>query len=383
MKIFYLPDLGEGLPDAEIREWYIAEGDEVKVDQPMVAMETAKAVVDVPAPRSGRIIKLYGKPGDVIDTGAPLVEFAEGDAQPAKEKAATVVGSLESSETVLVEEATGIKTAGSSAGVKAIPAVRALAKRLNVDLNRLHGTGPQNQITFEDVEKAAVSGKAEKKEEATQAMIMEGFEPMRGVRRAMATTMTHAHAEVVPITIVDDADIFAWPEKTDITLRVIRAISVACLAEPSLNAWYDSKSTSRKLYQAVHLGIAMDSAEGLFVPVIKNVQNRSAEELRATINRFKEQVGNRTIPPDDLKGATIVLSNVGIFAGRYATPIIVPPTVSILATGKIRDAIVPHEGKPAVHRVIPLSLTIDHRAITGGEAARFLGALIQDLQKVE
>lgn len=380
MKIFHLPDLGEGLPDAEIREWYVKEGDEVKVDQPMVAMETAKAVVDVPAPRSGRIIKLYGKTGDVILTGAPLIEFEDGDAAPAKEKSSTVVGNLESSDTVLVESATGIKPTAGSAGIKAIPAVRALAKRLNIDLVQVKGTGLGGQITLQDVESFTSSGQRPTGGESTKATPPAGFEALRGVRKAMAAVMAQSHSEVVPITLVDDADLSAWPEKTDITYRVIRAIVAACKAEPGLNAWYDTKSVSRKLFTEVNLGLAIDSEEGLFVPVIKNADQKSPEELRAIINRFKDQVKSRSIPQEDLKGATMVLSNVGIFAGRYANPIIVPPTVAILATGKIRDEVVAIDGKPAVHRILPLSLSIDHRAITGGEAARFLAALIKDLQ---
>lgn len=374
MKIFNLPDLGEGLPDAEIREWYVKEGDEVKVDQPMVAMETAKAVVDVPAPRSGKIQKLYGKPGDVILTGAPLVEFTDGE-DAIKPKSATVVGNIESSDTVLVESPTGISTSASGAGIKAIPAVRALAKKLNVDLNHVKGTGPNGQISMQDVENASKAPAT-----AATSSAAADFEPLRGVRRAMATAMTQSHIEVVDVTIVDDADIFAWPEKTDITARVIKAIIAACKAEPALNAWFDTKSMARKLHDKINLGIAMDSGEGLFVPVIQDIENQTNDQLRETINTYKEQVKARSIAQDKLKNATIVLSNVGVFAGKYANPIIVPPTVAILATGKIREEVVPHEGKPAIHRIMPLSLTFDHRAITGGEAARFLATVIKELQ---
>lgn len=370
MKTFRLPDLGEGLPDAEVREWYVKEGDEVKVDQPIVAMETAKAVVDVPAPRSGKILKLHGKPGDVIKTGAPLVEFEDGEDAPAK---GTVVGNIEVGHTVLEEAATGVKPkAAAGTGIKAIPAIRMLAKKLNVDLSTVAATGPNGQITAEDVERAV--------HQPIEKVVLEGYEAVRGVRRAMATAMSQSHAEVVPVTIMDDADIYAWPTGADITLRVIRAIVAACKAEPALNAWFDGKGMARLLHGEVHLGIAMDSQDGLFVPVLKNVTKRPAEELRKNIDTFKEQVKARTIPQEDLKGATIVLSNVGIFAGRYANPIIVPPTVAILATGRIHEEVVAHEGTPAIHRVLPLSLTIDHRAITGGEAARFLSAVIKDLQ---
>lgn len=372
MKIFTLPDLGEGLPDAEIREWYIKAGDEIRLDQPIVAMETAKAVVDVPAPRSGKVIKLYGKAGDVIKTGSPLIEFEEGENVPAK---GTVVGDIQEGNTVLEESATGIKpqtNLNSSVSIKVIPAIRALAKKLNVDLADITPTGPSNQITVEDVERAANQTNVEKPPS--------GYQPLRGVRRTMATVMAQSHAEVVPVTIVDDADIHAWASETDITLRVIRALIAGCKAEPALNAWYDSKTMARCLHDEVHIGIAMDSVEGLFVPVLKHADKNSKENLRHSINRFKEQVKARTIPQDDLKGATILISNVGIFAGRYANPIIVPPTVAIVATGRIREEVIPFQGKPDIHRVLPLSLTMDHRAITGGEAARFLAAMIEDLQ---
>lgn len=380
MKIFNLPDLGEGLPDAEIREWYVKEGDVVKVDQPMVAMETAKAVVDVPAPRSGKIIKLYGKAGDVIITGAGLVEFEDGEEKKPVADKATVVGNLESSDTVLVESATGINPQTFGAGIKAMPAVRALAKKLNVDLTKVAGSGANGQITLEDVERAtgSITAAAPK---AANTEAPAGYESIRGVRRAMAAIMTMSHQEVVPVSIVDDADIHAWPEKTDTTARVIRAVVAACKAEPALNAWYDGKSNSRLMHQAVHLGLAVDTDEGLFVPVMKNVHEQNPAQLRATINTIKEQVKSRTIPQEDLKGATIVLSNVGVFAGRYASPIIVPPTISILATGRIHPEAVEVNGKFESHRMLPLSLTFDHRVVTGGEGARFLAAMIADLQK--
>lgn len=372
MKTFRLPDLGEGLPDAEVREWYVKEGDEVEVDQPIVAMETAKAVVDVPAPRSGKILKLHGKPGDVIKTGAPLVEFEDGEDAPTK---GTVVGNIEVGYTILEEAPTGVKPkAARSTTLKAIPAIRMLAKKLNVDLTTVTATGPNGQVTAEDVERAV--------HQPVEKTVLEGYEAVRGVRRVMANAMSESHAEVVPVTIMDDADIHAWLPSTDITLRVVRAMVVACKAEPALNAWFDSKGMARLLHDEVHLGIAMDSQDGLFVPVLKNVTKCSAEELRKNIDTLKEQVKARILPQEDLKGATIILSNVGVFAGRYASPIIVPPTVAILAVGRIREEVVAHEGAPVIHRVMPLSLTIDHRAITGGEAARFLSAVIKDLQLV-
>jgi 2-oxoisovalerate dehydrogenase E2 component (dihydrolipoyl transacylase) len=377
MTLFYLPDLGEGLPDAEIRSWYIHVGDSVKVDAPMVAMETAKAVVDIPVPFSGKVARLYGKPNDIIKTGEPLIDIEREN--KIESPSDTVVGNLQIGEALVEELATGIKPniTTNHSEIKATPAIRALAKKMQVELTHCTGTGPAGQILVSDLERAAKTPVTE-----TSLVIKptDGYEPLRGVRRIMALAMSKSHQSVVPVTLVDDADIHTWSEKTDITLRLIRAIIAACQREPRLNAWFDDTKLSLYQHQKINLGIAMDTPEGLFVPVLKNVTQCHAVNLRKTIDRFKIEVKNRSIQPDELSGATFVLSNVGIFAGRYANPIIMPPMVAILAVGRMMDAVVAHQGKPALHKLLPLSLTVDHRAITGGEAARFLSALIRDLQ---
>ncbi len=368
MDIFNLPDLGEGLPDAEIREWLVKEGDTVTVDQPLVSMETAKAVVDVPCPQSGTIVKLFGKPGDIINTGAPLVAFAA--TEGTRMDQGTVVGKLEES-TDISEDNFTIGT--SSEGItraKATPAVRMLAKKLGVDLNILSGTGEHGLITRDDVQAAA-----EKK-----AQLPQGYEALRGVRRAMLASMMQSHQEIVPVSIFDEADIESWQEGTDITLRLIYAIIHACKQEPALNAWFDTAHSARKCFKEVHLGLAMDSSEGLFVPVIHDAAKCSDGQLRKTINDYKQAVSERAVAPEKLKGATITLSNFGKFAGRFASPIIVPPMVAILAVGRLYQGAVVTTGKIEAHRLLPLSLSFDHRAVTGGEATRFLGAVIDSLQ---
>lgn len=374
MKIFTLPDLGEGLPDAEIRQWHVQVGDSVTADQPMVSMETAKAVVEVPAPRTGRILKLYGKPGDIITTGSPLVEFENGELKDERPDAGTVAGSIEVGNTILEESPTGIMPLRKKSGaeIKALPAIRALAKRLNIDLATVTATGTGGQITTEDVERA----------QHASTTPQAGFEPLRGVRRTMAVAMAQSHAQVVPVTLVDDADLHTW-SATDITSRIIRALIQGCKTEPALNAWYDGKAMSRRLLTEINIGIAMDSDEGLFVPVLKNAANTTATEWRKTIDHYKQEVKQRNIPQEDLQGATIMLSNFGTFAGKYANPIIVPPIVAILGTGRIRQEVVAYQGKPEIHRILPLSLTFDHRAVTGGEATRFLRAVIEDLQNAK
>jgi pyruvate dehydrogenase E2 component (dihydrolipoamide acetyltransferase) len=163
-------------------------------------------------------------------------------------------------------------------------------------------------------------------------------------------------------------------------VRLIRAIVAGCKAEPSLNAWYDSRAIGRRVLKNVHVGVAVDSPDGLFVPVLRDVGARTPDDLQAGLERLRRDVRARTIPPEELRGYTFILSNFGTFGGRYANPIVQPPTVAILGAGRVRDEIVAVDGAPAAHPILPLSLTFDHRAVTGGEATRFLAAVIADLE---
>jgi 2-oxoisovalerate dehydrogenase E2 component (dihydrolipoyl transacylase) len=382
MSIFKLPDLGEGLQEAEIREWHVKEGDTVKVDQPLLSVETAKAVVEVPSPQAGKITKLYGKNGDIMAVGKPLVEFEGGAAaEPPKaavahgreEKGAirdtgVVVGAMKQGNEVVSEKAT---TVGTAAGLKVTPAVRALAHRLNVDLTIITPTGPDGMITQADVQRVhkilAEVGPLEK---------------LRGPRRAMANTMSQARDEVMPTTVADDAVLHAWgAAKPDVTLRLIRAVVAGVKAEPSLNAWFDHAEIGRRVLPKVHLGVAVDTAEGLFVAVMQDVASRNEDSLRKGLEKMKADAAARTIPAEELRGYTITLSNFGRYGGKYATPVIVPPTVAIIAAGKSRDAVVPINGQIVIAKILPLSVTFDHRAVTGGEATRFLAAMIKDLEQ--
>ena len=206
-------------------------------------------------------------------------------------------------------------------------------------------------------------------------------EQLKGVRRNMARIMADSHAKVVPTTIVDDADIHGWAPGNDIMARLVRSIVVGARTVPALNAWFDGEAGTRTLHQRVDVGIAVDTEDGLFVPALRNADMLDAGGIRTAINRVRDQVRDRSIPADELKGYTIMLSNFGMFAGRYATPVIVPPCVAIIAAGKLSHSVVAVMGGIEVHRTIPLSLTFDHRACTGGEAARFLKAMLDDLAR--
>ena len=459
-KTFYLPDLGEGLPDATIVEWNVKEGDTIRLDDALVSMETAKAVVEVPSPVSGKVLKLAGAAGDVVITGKMLAEFevdpsmpqrAEGqdtghghggggddkgvgsqdpapddrvvasdeggaipaDGEPApkgeaRQDAGTVVGAMQSSDAVHAEQAS------SAGGVKAMPAVRAMARKLKVDITRVRATGPDGVVTMADVKKAAADGSAvigaapaaapsraaqapapAARDSGDRTRMSASGRPMRtqppsvsasgqpeqlkGVRRNMARVMADAHAQVVPTTLVDDADLHGWEGKQDITARLIRSICAAAKAVPALNAWFDGKDLTRTMHPHVDIGIAVDTDDGLFVPALRNADVLDAAGIRAGIKRLRQQVEDRSIPASELSGYTISLSNFGMFAGRYATPVVVPPCVAIVGAGKLSHDVVAVMGGGEVHRRMPISLTFDHRAATGGEAARFLKALLDDL----
>jgi 2-oxoisovalerate dehydrogenase E2 component (dihydrolipoyl transacylase) len=415
MTTFNLPDLGEGLAEAEIVRWHVKPGDAVKVDQPMVAVETAKAVVEVPSPYSGTVTKLHGNPGDVVATGAPLIEFElQGTGAPARKPEAaapaspaaakkpdsraaddsgTVVGSMPTSDDELVETAVaGSDIDAPRERVRAAPAVRALAKRLGVDLASIRGSGRGGLITVDDVMGKSsptstsnvtafkTPGAAPR---STPAVAPPTGEPekLRGLRRAMHQSMSLARDNVMSCTLFDDADLHDWRKGEDFTIRLLRAIGTAAAAVPALNAWYDGENQTRRLMERVDVGMAVDTPEGLLVPVVRDVGKRSPAEVRAEVDRLKRGARDRTVKPEDLRDFTFMLSNFGMLAGRYATPVVVPPAVAILGAGKLSHDVVAVMGGIEAHLRMPLSLTFDHRCVTGGEAARFLAALIKDLEK--
>lgn len=408
MTTFKLPDLGEGLAEAEIVRWHVNVGDEVKVDQPMVAVETAKAVVEVPSPYTGVIRALHGAPGDMIATGAPLVEFevaavpantrpapAKAAERPAADDSGTVVGSMPTTnEEEFIETAVaGGATDAPRERVRAAPAVRALAKRLGVDLRRVAGSGRGGLITVDDV--MNTSGHTSLHAAATVTALKTGPsaaraspgaaasepEKLRGLRRAMAQSMSLARDNVMNCTLFDDADLHRWGSSEDFTTRLLRAIAAGCRAEPGLNAWFDGEAQTRRLLARVDVAMAVDTSEGLLVPVIRDVGGRAPEELRRDVDRLKRTARDRTVAAEDLRDFSFMLSNFGMIAGRYATPVVVPPAVAILGAGRLSHDVIAVMGGIEAHLRIPLSLTFDHRCVTGGEAARFLAAAMRDLER--
>jgi len=432
ISIFRLPDLGEGLTEADVVEWYVAEGETVALDQPVVALESAKAVVDIPSPVAGRVRRHCARPGETVATGAPLVEFdvdAHVAASATDRDTAATAGALEADAgrasgapdngfagtpalvppdesparrhlngvATPIDHSGAITPAGSmdpprqaGAGglrlprgsiaprppaaperVFAMPAARAKAWSLGVDLSTVTGTGPDGRIRVADVERAA-----------EQVDRSAGEETLRGVRRTMAQRMALSHARVVPVTVTEDADIGDWGANEDVTVRLVRAVVAGCAASPALNAWFEDEPARRTLHRDVHLGIASDIGDGLFVPVLRDAGARDPAALRGEIDRLRAGVVARSLAPRKLDGATITLSNFGMLAGRYGTPVVIPPQVAILGAGRAREEPAVRDGTIAIRRRLPLSLTFDHRACTGAESSRFLAAVVADLERV-
>jgi len=377
MTTFRLPDLGEGLAEAEIVEWHVKVGDRVVVDQPMLSVETAKSVVELPMPFGGVVAALHGAAGDIVPTGAVLIEVDTASG--------SVVGSMPAtSDQEFVETAPSAATYdGAAMRGRAVPVARALAKRLGVDLATVEGTGRGGLITLDDVLQRAHVPAASPAIAKLAAQSGTAPSPLRGSRRAMAHTMSLARDSVALSTVCDDADINTWRESGNYMLRLMRAMTQACRAEPALNAWYDAADNSRLLLKHIDLGVAVDTPGGLIVPVLRNIENKSPQELRAALVAQKEAAHRRAVSGEDLRDFTLMLSNFGTLAGRYGIPQVVPPAVAILGAGKVRrDAVVVGSAIEA-HLRMPLSLSFDHRCVTGAEACRFLAAVIADLEKPE
>lgn len=344
MSIFHLPDLGEGLAEATVVRWHVSAGDAVEADQLLVSVETDKAIVDIPSPQRGRIEALLASEGAVIPTHAPLVRFtATRDASP--DDAGSVVGSL--------------------------PVTAPHAGQESFIVGRHRHTEARLQQTRQR--------RAQRAGSVTPAAVFERWESLEPVRRAMAENMAAAHREIVPVTIFDEVCV-AFTDRAGLLPRIVRAMVVAARAEPALNAWYDSTQQRRCLHDDVHIGIAMDTAHGLYVPVLKNAACLKSDDIARLIEALKVKAAERRLTSAMQAGATISLSNYGSLAGKFATPLMMPPQVAILGVGQWREVPLHEKNGGTIWQLaLPLSLTVDHRVVTGGEAARFLAAVMADL----
>lgn len=409
---FRFPDVGEGIAEGEIVRWLVALGDSVRADEILAEVETDKAVVEIPSPRTGTVVRLAVSEGVKIQVGDILVVIGEdGDAEmplPSEPSTASVsvVGSLPATDTVLppppemVDQAT---LEGPAKRILAIPSVRKLARELGVNLAEVTPTGPRGRIRREDVVKASSTPPVAAplpavavSEQSGEAGVEETLQPLPTLRRTIAEAMVRAANTAVPITTTDEADVTdlvalrqrskaaAETQGVNVTLLpfIIKAVVAALRQHPMLNATLDDDLRHLRLKYHYHLGIATDTPDGLIVPVVRHVDQKPILELARELQHLTALARERRIPLADLRGGTFTISNYGAIGGIFATPMLHFPQVAILGVGKLLAKPMVHEGEIAIRTVLPLSLTFDHRAMDGAHAQRFLNEVIGYVSEV-
>jgi pyruvate dehydrogenase E2 component (dihydrolipoamide acetyltransferase) len=389
-KEFCLPDIGEGIAEAEIVKWLVQEGASVTEDQNLVEIETDKAIVTLPSPHAGTVTKLHGNEGDIIKVGQVLVSFGDGiessPPPPEKEDPGSVVGTIG-------EQEEFVAPSQPAKAILATPAVRHRARELRVDLAKLQGSGPGGRITREDVERA-VEKQAVKGTPEPDACGAVDRVPLRGLRRTIAKRMQEARQRVPDVTIWEDADITdldgvrlkqrkgAAEKGIRLTYLpfVIKAALAALRAHPYLNATLDDETEQILVKKYYNIGIAVDTSDGLMVFSIKQADQKNILELAKEISVLAEKARTRKLDLAELKGSTFTITNYGVIGASYGTPIINYPEVGILGIGKIQDRPVVKDAQIVIRKIMPLSLAFDHRVIDGVEAARFLNVVIEHLE---
>ena len=424
---FCLPDLGEGLEEAELIEWVVHVGQRVKENDMLAKMETAKALVEVPSPRAGTIVELHGKPGESIKVGAPLVTFRDESEAPVELEVSRSTSTGGNGNKAGAEMSPPQRDAGTVVGslmedeehgkVRAAPAVRRLARDLGVEIDSVHGTGIGGRVTRADVEAVvgqqqpaqAIAAPAKPKPQpapptrAAQPVTRSSADagdalriPLRGVRRTIAERLRHSVNHAIHYTVMDEADVSALDElrrklmaasNEKISFLPFVAFAVCRVLGGKLGQQYrklnstvDDERQEIVQHRPVHLGIATDTENGLMVPVIRNADQMGVLEISRHIARLAHAARQRTIPANELSGSTFTISNFGSLGGRFGTPIINYPEAGILAVGRAREGVVVRRGMLGVGKVLPLSLSADHRVIDGATSATALAKIIELLQ---
>lgn len=373
---FKLPDLGEGIAEGEIRCWLVHEGDMVAEHQAVVDIETDKAVVEVPAPRAGRVAGIALKEGATVRVGEVLMTIAEpGEVPVPRLRSVSVVGVLPEAE----DERT----------IRATPAVRRQAREMGIRLEQVPGTGPRGSVTLDDIAKAARPAAPRDDHHGEVERIA-----LRGVRRTIARNLLAAQRATVFVTSMDEADV---TELWELRLRelkalqekgihltffpfFIKAVQHALLEHPLLNASVDEEREEIVVKKYCNIGIAVDTADGLMVPVVKDVAKKSISDLAREIQLLGERARDRKITLEEMQGSTFTITDFGHFGGTYATPVINYPDVAILGCGRIADRPWVKDGAIAIRKILPLSLTFDHRVTDGVDAATFLSKVVKYLE---
>ncbi|HKH31818.1 MAG TPA: dihydrolipoamide acetyltransferase family protein [Gaiellaceae bacterium] len=359
---FKLPDLGEGLTEGEIARWLVSVGQEVAEDDPLVEVQTDKTTVEIPSPAAGKVARILVEEGQVVPVGTVLVVIGEDGAAP----------SAAPEEQPRAEPAPQQEAAAASAPddgkVRATPLVRKIARELAVDLGSLTGTGPQGRITEQDVRGAAAPGGEGRRE------------PLRGIRRLIAEHMTRAHREVPAVTWVEECDFGGVDLKLLVPLA-LKTTADALKEFPELNARLEGGEIV--YLDRYDLGFAVQTEQGLVVPVVKDVDSRSLAEVDADVRRLADAARAGGLKPEELRGSTFSVTSAGKLAGLFQTPIVNHPEVGILSLGRIADRPVVRDGEVVVRPVGYVAVTFDHRVVDGARAAAFGLAVIERLQNGE
>ncbi|BCS52038.1 dihydrolipoamide acetyltransferase family protein [Geobacter sp. SVR] len=382
---FKLPDLGEGIAEVELRRWLVKEGDRVAEHQVLAEVESDKAVVEVPSPHGGIVARIHRNEGETVAVGQTLVTIADaGENVQQRSPSFGIVGSLPEAEEVP-------RAASPAAGaVQATPLVRKLARERGIDLQSIRGSGPRGSITPEDLEQLATPQRPVADQPAGEVERL----PLRGLRRTIARNVLAAQRATAFVTSMEEVDITTlWElrlrEQHEVESRgthltflpfFIKAAQHALREHPRLNAAIDDAAEEIVLKRHYHFGIAVDTEEGLMVPVIRDVDKKSILHLAAEIQELGRRARERTIAVDDLRGSSFTITNYGHFGGTFATPIINWPDVAILGCGRIVERPWVHQGAIAIRKILHLSLTFDHRVTDGVDAARFIGRVARYLE---
>ncbi len=364
---FKLPDLGEGLTEGEIARWLVREGQEIGEDDPLVEIQTDKTTVEIPSPAAGKVSRILVGEGETVPVGTVLVVIGgDGAAPPAEEEQPRA-------EPAPQQDTSGVRPRPAPEGrVRATPLVRRLAQELGVDLAALTGTGPQGRVTEEDVRAAsATSGvRPRTSPEGTR-------EPLRGVRKLISEHMARAHAEVPPVTWVDECDFGAIDLKRIVPLT-LKAVAEALKEVPELNARLEGDEIV--FLDRYDLGVAVQTEQGLVVPVVRDCDSRSVDDLATDVERLAEAARAGTLKPEELRGSTFTVTSAGKLGGLLTTPIVNHPEVGILSIGRVAERPVVRDGQIVARPTGTIAVTFDHRVVDGARAAEFGLAVIRRIE---
>ena len=373
---FKLPDLGEGLTEGEIARWLVSEGQEIAEDDPLVEVQTDKTTVEIPSPAAGKVARILVEEGQVVPVGTVLVVIGEASGRDGETAAASdrhrkrrlsgaVPAPDEQPRAEPIPSVPATSRPAETGRVRATPLVRRMAEELGVDLASVQATGPQGRVTEEDVRRAAASGEEGRRE------------PLRGVRRLVAEHMTRAHHEVPPVTWVEECD-FGEVDLKRLVPTVLKAVAESLKEFPELNARLEGDELV--YLDRYDLGVAVQTDQGLVVPVVRACGERSVDELAEEVARLTDAARAGSLKPEELRGSTFTVTSAGKLGGLLTTPIVNYPEVAILSVGRIADRPVVRDGQLAIRPVGTIAITFDHRVLDGARAAEFGLDVIRRLQ---